>query len=267
MGTLRRHLLFWGIDTVIKFMLLGACLTPLQAYAWSDSDATDLLKSSSPYQSPQSFLFELKFGPYSPHVDREFDNTASSSTPFGDVFGDGVDLLTTGELEWEIWRPFGTLAIGGTLGYYKNTVKAFIDTSSNPTSPSATQERSASDTDFTLFPLAALAIYRFDYAADRWHFPLVPFFKIGLNYTFWWMGSPEGTDLSGGTFGWQLNAGAAFLLDVLEPQAARSLDVDLGINHSYIFFEFTRISADGFGSSDALILSDTTWNAGIAFEF
>ena len=39
----------------------------------------------------------------------------------------------------------------------------------------------------------------------------------------------------------------------------------MGVNHSYLFAEFTR--ADVGTSGTQLQLSSTTWNAGLAFEF
>jgi len=237
------------------------------------SRAEDLdLAAKKDYSSPQWLYFELKFGPYSPNIDDEFSN---NKTPFQDLFGDGSSLMVGGELDVEIWRKFGTLAIGGQIGYYSNSAQNFKDDSPDGKTPTdiSTAVRSAGESTLKLMPLALLAIYRFDLAADRWNIPIVPYAKFGLNYTFWWItkgdgsgASAFGTDGNGGTFGWQLNLGAALRLDILEPQAAKMLDVELGINHTYIFFEFAYIRADGFGSSKALNVGDVTYNGGIAFE-
>ena len=71
----------------------------------------------------------------------------------------------------------------------------------------------------------------------------------------------------GGTFGWVLNPGGAILLDVFDPSAARTVDAELGINHSYLFIELHYADITGFGASDKLNLSDLTFNTGLAFEF
>jgi len=221
------------------------------------------------YASPKRYYFEFKLGPYAPNIDSEFGGLA---TPYKDLFGDGKNVLFGGELDVELFQRFGSLSVGGFLGYYKNGTQAFVDTSSG-TSPSGTASRSATETPINLVPMALLAVYRFHVLATRWQVPIVPFAKLGINYTVWWVDSGDGTasyegkDARGGTFGWQFNAGAALLLDVLEPNAAKTMDVELGINHTYLFFEFSHIAADGFGSSSALRVGDTTWNGGIAFEF
>jgi hypothetical protein len=222
------------------------------------------------YSSPRRFYVELKFGPYAPNIDSEFNN---GKTPFRDLFGDGKALLFGGEFDVEVYQRFGTVAIGGVIGYYTNGAKTFIDTG-NDTTPSSTATRTAFDTSLNLLPLSLLAIYRFDLLAIRWRIPVVPFVKVGLNYTFWWTtkGSGDastfqGHKAAGGTFGWQINAGGALLLDVFEPHTARALDTEIGINHTYLYFEFTYFAADGLGKSSALHVGDTTWNGGLAFEF
>jgi hypothetical protein len=123
-------------------------------------------------------------------------------------------------------------------------------------------------------PMALLAVYRFDPLWDRLSIPLVPFIKFGLGYTLWWIEKGDGSlaeaggdKARGGSLGLQFSAGAALLLDVFEPSAAKNLDSDLGINHTYAFFEFVHLQADGLGSSSALNVGDTTWQAGLAFEF
>jgi hypothetical protein len=245
---------------IFLFLSLGA----------SAALAADLdLDEVRDYSSPQRFLFEIKLGPYMPQIDSEFGNGA---TPFKDLFGDSSSIMVRAEFDVELWRKLGTIAIGGTVGYFSTSTQALRDTGTG-SAPTTSTERSGSTTGITLLPFSLLAIYRFDYAADRWRIPLVPYAKFGLNYTFWWINNGDGTasvngqDAAGGTFGWELHLGGAFRLDILEPSAASTLDVELGINHSYLFFEFSLIGADGFGSEKSLRVGDTTWAAGIAFEF
>jgi hypothetical protein len=231
--------------------------------------------SETEFASPQWFCFETKFGPYAPSIDSQLQGSA---TPFKDLFGSGSNLMTKWEIDLEFFHRFGTIAVGIEVGYYTNSAKAFTDNSADGTTPTTSTERTAGDTSINLVPLAALAIYRFDVLASRWKVPLVPYVKFGFNYTFWWINRGDGSTASytdadgttytarGGTFGWQFNAGLMFLLDVLEPIAAKTLDLELGINHTYLFFEFDHIQADGFGSSKSLSVGNTTWSGGIAFE-
>lgn len=228
--------------------------------------AAQVVTAEKEYQSPRYFYAEIKFGPYAPNIDEEF---SGSDSAFHHIFGDGTDLMIHGELDWEIWKGFGAICLGGEIGYYNNTTDAFTD-SGGSGSPSTSTTRAASETGITLIPLSLLAVYRFDWLAERLRVPLVPFVKFGVNYTIWWIdidgntASYQGDDAEGGTFGWQFNGGLAVQLDFLEPSAAKNLDVELGINHTYIFFEFTHVGSVG---ETKLNVGDTTWSGGIAFEF
>lgn len=219
------------------------------------------------FQSPRRFFFEFKLGPYAPNIDSEFDGGAA---PFAHIFGDDTHLMFKGEVDVQLWQGFGSIGVGGVIGYYSASAAAYLDDGNVPSS-SAT--RSGSETSISLIPLSLLAVYRFDWPAIKFSIPVVPFVKAGLNYTVWWIdvdgktASFDGDEATGGSLGWQFNAGAALVLDILEPQAAKTLDVELGINHTYLFFEFVHVAADGFGSDTSLNVGDTSWQAGIAFEF
>jgi hypothetical protein len=123
--------------------------------------------------------------------------------------------------------------------------------------------------------MAIQAVYRRDALSGALKLPLAPYGKLGINYTVWRITDGNG-DVPhpagggkglGGTPGWQAAAGMALLLDVLEPGAARALDADTGVNHTYIFAELARYGATGFGSKKVLRVGDTTWMFGLMFEF
>lgn len=224
------------------------------------------------YASSQYFFLEFKFGGYLPDIDSEFDGT---KTPFADLFGNDLGFMFKTELDLEIWRPFGTFSIGGVAGYSSLGASPFKDEGSDTTpTDSSTASRLTGETTITLVPLAVLLIYRADFFYQYWRVPVIPYAKFGINYTMWWISkgdgdtaSFKGEDAEGGTFGWQFSAGAALLLDVFEPSAAKTLDTDAGINHTYLFFEFIHVQADGFGSDSVLHVGDTAWQGGLAFEF
>lgn len=243
-----------------------SCLALLALCGAAGPARAQLVTTEDSYQSPQRWMIEIKFGPYAPNIDSEF---SGGETAFGHIFGDGEDLMIKGELDLELWRGFGTVAIGGVFGYYSTSAAAYQDNGSD-TSPSTSTTTTGSETSLTLLPMSLLAIYRFDWPAEKWRFPIVPFVKFGVNYTIWWINIDDNTatyngdEASGGTFGWQLNVGGALQLDILEPSAAKTLDVELGINHTYLFFEMVHVGKLG---GDKLDVGDTTWNGGIAFEF
>jgi hypothetical protein len=248
-----------GAGLVLALLLVSA--------APAGAQIGGLVEEEPDYQTPRRFYFEFKMGPFAPDIDSEFDGTG----PFEHIFGDGSDIMFKWELDVQLWQGFGSLGIGAQVGYYSTSANPYLDNGVNGASTSTA--RSASETSVTLLPISLLAVYRFDWPAITWKVPLVPYVKFGLNYTAWWIdvdggtASVDGDDAAGASIGWQFNAGAALLLDVLEPSAAKTLDVELGINHTYIFFEFVHVQADGFGSATSLSVGDTSWNAGIAFEF
>jgi hypothetical protein len=250
------------------------------------------------YESSQRFAVEIKFGPYSPNIDAS--PGLNGKTPFKDLFpaNPGKNrppgrLLTQVEFDYQFLRkPWGNFAIGNTAGFYRRTTHSFAY-NTDPTTGNQTQAcsttgdtntcvRSGDTTALNIVPLSIMAVYRFDYLARRYKIPFVPYFKIGLAYYVWWIENgggflsiaqytPPGSTSSqggwGGTLGWVMNPGGAFLLDVLDPTAAKIIDAELGINHTYLFCEFHYADITGFGAANKMNLSDTTLNAGLAFEF
>ncbi|MCU1276692.1 MAG: hypothetical protein JWM53_238 [bacterium] len=248
------------------------------------------------YESSQRFAAELKFGPYSPNIDAS--RGLNGKTPFADLFPPNTGktrppgkLLTQLEFDYQfLHRAWGSLAVGNTIGFYRRTTHSFAynnDPTGSPTQPCDNTVanpclRSGDTTALNIVPLSIMGVYRFDYLARHWKIPFVPYFKIGLAYYVWWIENgggflsiaqftPPGSTSSqggwGGTLGWVMNPGGAFLLDVLDPSAAKTVDAELGINHSYLFVEFHYADISGFGAANKMNLSDTTLNAGIAFEF
>jgi hypothetical protein len=246
------------------------------------------------YESSQWFAFELKFGPYSPDIDSS--PGLNGAKPFSDLFNpQGTvgrpkgQLLTQLEFDVQFLHKFGSLGVGASVGFYRRTTHAFqFDfnpaTGTNNISCDAQAKqcvRSGDETALNVLPLALMLVYRFDVLALRYRVPLVPYLKIGIAYYIWWINNGGGFDSIatvnvspgnsvggwGGTFGWVLNPGLALLLDVFDPSAARTIDSELGINHTYVFAELNYANITGFGAPDKLVLSDLTWSCGLAFEF
>ncbi len=221
--------------------------------------------------TPREYAIEARFGLYTPDVDSAFG--ASTTKPNAFIFGNEKRPMFQMEFDWEIFQEFGTLAVAGAIGYYKENAWACkqIELLADPT----TCARSGDNTSLRLIPVAALLVYRMDEGARQWKIPLVPYAKIGLNYTVWTVNDGNGNVPDyigggrgqGGTAGWQAAVGMSLLLDFLDPGAARGFDADSGVNHTYAFFELDHIDGSGLGRKNVLHVGDDTWFTGLMFEF
>jgi hypothetical protein len=255
---------------------LPAALAGLLLLAAGRPAAAQLItREGDQYRTPQRFALELRFGPYSPNVDEEFDQRDSARAPHDEFFGDDRRFMFQIELDWQIFRGFGTAAIGGSVGYFRENARAYLDSGAGKAINDA-EGRSADNSRLSLYPFAVLAVYRADQLWSLWDIPLVPYGKVGLNYTIWSVydgndrvaSSPEvGGRGRGGTAGWQAAAGVSLVLDFIDSGAARALDGETGINHTHVFFEYAKYEASGLGQDDKLHVGDTTWVTGLMFEF
>jgi len=223
--------------------------------------------------SPRAYAIEARFGLYTPDVDSEF---GKGTKPQAFIFGSKKRPMWQLEFDWEFLQGFGTLALGGVIGYYKENALAPCAQSVLQSDPAQCDSagRSSDNTSLRLIPLAALLVYRMDEGATHWKIPLVPYAKIGLNYTIWTItnGNGDVADASGGhgqggTMGWQAAVGLSLQLDFLDPGAARGFDADSGVNHTYAFFELDHVDGSGLYRKDVLRVGDNTWFAGLMFEF
>ncbi len=233
-----------------------------------------------PGGSPQRFAFEIKFGPYLPDVDRRYDGPGLGpyATIFGQTDSSGVatkapkpGMVTFVSFEWQFFYLFGPFNLGVQLGFFRDKAKALL----TEPAPDADSVRSEADsTTFSVLPISLLVGYRFSYLDDRFYVPIVPYVRGGLGYGFWWSkdGSKKITKNaagkgSGGSWGWQLNAGAMLRLDWIERGSMRDLDAATGVNHFALFGEYQLSRLDGFGSSKAMSVGDSTWLVGLITEF
>jgi hypothetical protein len=231
-------------------------------------------QSREPWKgTPRNFAIEARFGLYTPDVDSEFGGSGTGPQSF--IFGNSKRPMWQLEFDWEILQVFGTLSVGGVVGYYKENAKACkLEGLQDDPSAKMSCTRSGDNTSLRLIPFAALAVYRFDVLAEHWKIPLVPYGKFGFNYTLWKVTDGNGNTPSagggrgaGGTLGWQAAVGISLLLDFIDPSAARGFDADSGVNHTYAFFELATIQSSGLGRGNALRVGDNTWFAGLMFEF
>ncbi|WNG35356.1 hypothetical protein F0U61_18030 [Archangium violaceum] len=232
---------------------LAVALTALPGEAQEPSD--------TPNQSPRSGSVEFRLGGYRPQFEAE--GALAGTDPFGVVFGNENMLLFEVELQRFFYQGIGSAGVSLSAGYAEKYAAARLPGNQGP---------SAERTGFHVLPIHLRGVYRFDYPAFRWGFPLVPYVKPGLVYIPWWstkgenIERPAGGKGRGGKLGWEVAAGVAFLLDVLEPRLARDFDTDLGVNHSYLFAEYTYAKVNNFGGQ-GFNLSDSYWMFGLALDY
>ncbi len=221
------------------------------------------------------WVFELKFGPYTPDIDSEFNvEKGPYQVTFGDPESGATDgLMTQIEVDRFFLFPGGQLGAAFGMGYMQKWAHAFAeDDMGNP----IYSMRSTTDkTTFRLVPLYVGAVYRYTQLADRTVIPLVPYAKLGLAYDLWWItkGNGEvsktdkGGEAKGGTLGWQGALGLSFRADAIDPGAARNMQTEMGVEHVGFFAEVSYANVNGLGMSHKLRVGDLTWLAGINFEF
>lgn len=214
-------------------------------------------------ESPQHVAFEFRIGRYLPNVDSEFQN----ARPYDTIFGDKNRYSVALELDWQLIRIpyFGTFGPGVGLGYTKSSGKSLVTSDLDAGIITPSDE----GTSLTIIPAYVVGVLRADYLARRYNIPLVPYAKLGLGAAVWSVGSGGGTANFNGTaghglsFGPQFALGGMFLLDFLDPSAAKEMDNDTGVNNSYFFAEWY---VSDIGTGDQLHVGTNTWVLGLAFE-
>jgi hypothetical protein len=211
-------------------------------------------------RSPQTVAFELRFGPYRPHVDDDL-----STTPYKDTFGSSTRWHGGFELDWQVFRIPRLLSLGPglSLAYTHSSAKAPL---------ASGKGLSAQDTTLGIIPMNLVAVLRLDAIADRTLIPVAPYAKLGLGYALWWSGIGErasrvsGDVGRGSSYGYAWALGVMVRLDPLDPASAASADAGLGINHSGLFIEWFNSNLNGFGSGSAMQVGTSTWVAGLTLE-
>ncbi len=223
--------------------------------------ATLCVSTTAWAESPVSGIAEVKFGGYQPMIDSEF----GGATPFADYYADDLWFL---EAEWDLYLydGIGKLGLGLHAGYASTTGDI-------RSADGVSGDEVPGETSFSVIPLRASIVYRYDYSAIHHGIPLVPVLKAGLDYHLWWVtdgsgetASVDGFQGEGAKAGWHASLGLNLLLDVISPRTAAIFDLNWGVNNTYFFAEYMISRVDGFGGP-GFDLSDDQLLFGLAFEF
>jgi hypothetical protein len=207
-------------------------------------EADDLVTRNTTYDSPERFALELKIGPYVPDVDDE---------AFEDIYHDDSGLMLGLELEVIAFRLKDILYLNGGagIGYADYT---------GPAREVGTDEETGEEADFDIVPLSLKGVLRIDALARLLDIPFIFTGKLGYAW-FIWDDEKGNQDIADGISHGLVWAGQLALdLDFFDRAAARMLDDEWGINHSFLFFEVY-----GVDTREGLELDETTWSAGLGF--
>ena len=214
------------------------------------------------FRTDQNFAFELRFGPYPPKIDNEFDG---ANGPFELIYGNKKRVHVGAEADWQALRiPYlGTLGPG--LGWSYVRFKANAPYANDPS------VRSPQPTNLWLMPMYGVAVLRVDVLAQRYSIPIVPYAKAGFSWTFW--KSTDAGEVStfddekarGLETGLQFQIGGMLWLNWLAPQTALDLDNTAGVNNAYLYVEYLNSTVDSFGKG--MQVGTSTWVAGLAWEY
>jgi hypothetical protein len=268
--------------STVAVVLLVATHAHAQSPYWEDQ--THLTpEEGSTFAEPEETNWHVgvRLGPYTPGIDDQIGvKNAAGKGPYAAMFGSSASILPMIDVDRFVWKRFGQLGVGLSIGYLGKTAHPYQENTS-PTDPM--RPRSAGDSNsFRLIPLVASAVYRFSYLDDEYGIPVVPYARAGLGYYVWWVTAPDGNFASvcnnggmppctqnkaaGASLGFVGSLGLSIRAERIDASAARSMH-ESGIDHAGFYGEVSYGKVDGFGSQSKLSVGDTTWFAGVEFEF
>lgn len=198
-------------------------------------------------ESPERVTIEVGLGPYSP----------AAPAVFRDIYGSERGPIANFDASFHVYRipHVGPIGVGVGLGWARYAAHACLDASCG--------QRSDESLHYDIYPLGASLHLRVDTLQTEWNIPIFLSAGIGGEYVRYREQKGGTTEARGGTFGLRYRAQIAFVLDILDQRAARALDENHGINHSYLFFELRGATAtDAFPVADRL-----TYAGGLGLVF
>jgi hypothetical protein len=267
----------------IAVVALGASRANAGGYQpyWEDSSVTgDENQSLADEPGLVSWHVGIRLGPYVPDIDKQFGGP--SPGPYEQMFGSSFHILPMLDVDRILWRGFGQVGVGLSLGYMQKSARAF-SVIKNPDGTLMTNysQRSGDTNNFRLIPTELTATYRFTWLDDEYGIPVVPYARGGLAYYVWWISTPNGfaractgtmnpgcnqTKALGASLGVTGAIGLAIRAERIDASAATSMRQS-GIQHAGLYGELSLAKVDGFGSETKLSVGDRTWFAGVDFEF
>jgi hypothetical protein len=194
------------------------------------------------FGSTERLTLELRIGPYQPDLDS-----------FDSFFSDDDGLMLGLELDVIAFRLEDILYLsgGGIVGWADYEGVAVDDEG----------VRTSEATELELIPLSLLGVLRIDALPRMLGVPIIITGKLGYTWMHWSTDTGGADAASGWSLGYQWAGQVALDLDSFDLAAARVMDEEWGINHSFVFLEIFGFEPMG----DSLDLGGTSWTAGLGF--
>jgi hypothetical protein len=284
MRRMRRHaLLRWTASaTTLACIALAPARANAQSPYWEDQ-TIGAQSDELPPDDPRRVKWHagLRMGPYVPGIDAQLDMPSGKDAgPYEQMFG-GYSILPMIDVERFFLHDYGQLGLGISVGYMGKKDHPW-QAGSDPDDPKRPRSK-GDENKFRLFPLSLNVVYRMTMLDDLYGIPLVPYARAGLAYYIWWITAPDGdfaeackdggtstmcdtTTARGASLGVVGSLGLAIRAERIDAAAARSMR-ESGIEHAGFYAEWSLGKVDGFGSDKKLSVGDSTWFAGVDFEF
>ncbi len=235
--------------------------------------------ASSTHSDNPRFGFELRFGPYRPHVgsdeERDYYKLIYASGDDDSMF-EHRPMMKTLEIDTYLSDSFGLLGLAFTFGHWRTEGPTRECDSPEGCTPETVGESTPGTdvTALTIYPVGLALVYRFDLLKRRNSaFVLVPYAKAGIDYYIWRntvrgeVSEGEMGRGTGGTLGARGTLGLSLNLDWIEPDAASRARGATGLADSYLFLEGSWLWADGFGDTTRFDMSAFLVQLGVAIDF
>lgn len=180
---------------------------------------------SHPIVSPLSFGLDLKYRPV------QFPGLTAATGQGGQL---ALEYLPAAPYKMYVGKP----AIGLSAGFGKiSNIGAGVS--------------------FTTLPVSAYLAYRLDFLDNQ---ILVPFGKIARGITLEHRSNGNNSRYQS----WEYSLGGELCLNSLDKRSAKNLDMDVGINNTYLIVEWMKSTAvDGYVQDK---LAHEEWQIGLRFE-
>jgi hypothetical protein len=233
--------------SLARVATLTLALATLAAPTVAAAQMYDDVPMHRDFSSPERFALELRIGPYHPDM--------GHNDAFETFFGSDSGPLLATELDVIAYRLPNLIYLGvgagiGTASYSGHT-------------RDSTGVATAEKTTFGLVPIDLMAVLRVDALARKLSVPFIFTGKLGYQWTHWTTQDGKAASVTGWSVGPRWAAQLELDLDSFDEKAARRMDEEWGINHSFLFVELFGFSP----SPRSLPIGATAWTAGLGFVF